>query len=220
MENRYWPLFDLRIRCERVELRPPNDDDLVALAELASKGIHDAATMPFLKPWTDAPSPLLERGLLQWGWRHRARWDAHDWTLACAVVVDEVIVGVQDLFAVNFPAVREATTGSWLGRQYQGQGIGTAMRETILSFAFESLGASTMFSGGFPDNEASLGVSRSLGYEEVEQYWAPRRGVEEKVLRMALNRATWDSRSHPEVEVTGLEGCLDFFVGPWTSTAS
>jgi hypothetical protein len=54
MENRYWPLFDLRICSGNVELRPPNDDDLVALAELASKGIHDEATMPFLLALTRA----------------------------------------------------------------------------------------------------------------------------------------------------------------------
>jgi RimJ/RimL family protein N-acetyltransferase len=217
MENLYWPLFDLRIRSDRIELRPPTDDDLAILAELASKGIHDPATMPFLKPWTDAPSPALERGLLQWGWRHRARWDANDWTLGCAVVVDDVIVGVQDLMAVDFATHREANTASWLGSQYQGQGIGRAMREAILSFAFNGLGANTMHSGGFPDNEASLGVSRALGYKEVGHYWASPRGVETKVLRLALERSAWESRSHPQVEVTGLEGCLDYFLGPWTS---
>jgi RimJ/RimL family protein N-acetyltransferase len=214
MENRYWPLFDLRIRSERVELRLPNDDDLVILAELASKGIHDPETMPFLKPWTDAPSPQLERGLLQWGWRHRARWDANDWTLGCAVVVDNVIVGVQDLMAIDFSANREANTGSWLGRQYQGQGIGKAMREATLSFAFDSLGAVNMNSGGFPDNDASLSVSRALGYHEVGHYGALRRGVEAKVLKMSLERTAWESRSHSDVEVTGFEDCRDFFLGP------
>jgi hypothetical protein len=67
---------------------------LIDLARLAAQGIHDPATMPFLKAWTDEPSPVLERGLLQWGWRHRANWTANDWTLSCAVVVDGEIVGV------------------------------------------------------------------------------------------------------------------------------
>jgi hypothetical protein len=36
-----WPLFQLRLRCGPVELRPPDDADLVALAELAKEPIHD-----------------------------------------------------------------------------------------------------------------------------------------------------------------------------------
>jgi RimJ/RimL family protein N-acetyltransferase len=213
MENRYWPLFDLRIRSERVELRPANDDDLESLATLAARGIHDPAMMPFLQPWTDAPSPLLERGLLQWGWRHRARWAVDDWTLGCAVVVDEVIVGVQDLMAVDFAATREAKTGSWLGREYQGQGIGKAMREAMLAFAFVGLGARVMNSGGFSDNAASLGVSRSLGYREVGRKSASPRGVPAENVLLQLTRAEWDERTHPDVVVTGLEECLDFFLG-------
>jgi hypothetical protein len=38
----------------------PDDDVLSDLARLASRGIHDPATMPFLHPWTDEPSPALE----------------------------------------------------------------------------------------------------------------------------------------------------------------
>jgi RimJ/RimL family protein N-acetyltransferase len=213
MENPYWPLFDLRIRTERVELRPPNDEDLVVLARLAAQGIHDPATMPFLKAWTDEPSPVLERGLLQWGWRHRAHWSVQDWTLGCAVLVDGEIVGVQDLMAKDFATTRQAKSGSWLGRRHQGQGIGKEMREAIVAFAFTSLDAVTLFSGGFPDNDASLGVSRSLGYEEVGLSPALRRGVETEVLELKLERAVWEARPHPRVEVTGLEGCLDFFIG-------
>jgi RimJ/RimL family protein N-acetyltransferase len=219
MVNPYWPLFDLRIRTERVELRPPNDEDLVVLARLAAQGIHDPATMPFLKAWTDEPSPVLERGLLQWGWRHRAHWTTSDWTLGFAVRVDGEIVGVQDLMAKDFASTREAKTGSWLGRRYQGRGIGKAMREAIVSFAFTSLDATTLFSGGFPDNAASLGVSRSLGYEEVGLSPALRRGVETEVLELKLERAVWEARAHPTVEVMGLEECLDFFIAPPTNDA-
>jgi RimJ/RimL family protein N-acetyltransferase len=138
-----------------------SDDDLVVLAQLAQKGVHDPSTMPFLQPWTDQPSPLLERGVLQWGWRHRSRWSAKSWNLNCVVLVDEEIVGVQDLMATDFATTSEAKTGSWLGLAHQGHGIGSAMREAMLSFAFLHLDAQAMLSGGFPDNEASLGVSRA-----------------------------------------------------------
>jgi RimJ/RimL family protein N-acetyltransferase len=212
MDNPYWPLFELRIRTDRVELRPPTDEDLIDLARLAAQGIHDPATMPFLKAWTDEPSPVLERGLLQWGWRHRANWIANDWTLSCAVVVDGEIVGVQDMMAKDFATTRQAKTGSWLGRRFQGHGIGTEMREAMVSFAFSRLDATTLFSGGFADNAASLGVSRSLGYEEVGRTLVLRRGVETEVLEVKLERAVWEKREHPAVDVVGLEACLDFFI--------
>ena len=53
MGSPYWPLFDLRITTPRVELRPPTDEDLFALASLAAAGVHDPDFMPFAIPWTE-----------------------------------------------------------------------------------------------------------------------------------------------------------------------
>jgi len=92
MENEFWPLFDLRIRTSRIEIRLPNDNALGDLARLAAKGIHDPVAMPFLYPWTDEPSPLLERGMLKWGWRHRAEWASNNWTFNGAVFVNGEVV--------------------------------------------------------------------------------------------------------------------------------
>ncbi|GAB3159139.1 hypothetical protein GCM10027059_05030 [Myceligenerans halotolerans] len=36
-------------------------------------------------------------------------------------------VGIQSISARNFPITREATTGSWLGRAFQGRDIGKRM---------------------------------------------------------------------------------------------
>jgi RimJ/RimL family protein N-acetyltransferase len=141
MAHPFWPLFDLRITTPRLEIRLPTDDDLVVLAELASQGVHDPATMPFLIPWTDQASPALERGILQWGWEHRAAWTSAEWSFNGVVVVDGEIVGVQDLKATSFSVLRTVATGSWLGHAHQGRGIGTEMRTAILHLAFEGLGA-------------------------------------------------------------------------------
>jgi RimJ/RimL family protein N-acetyltransferase len=213
MRNSYWPLFDLRIRSERVEIRLATDEDLVQLARLAAGGVHDPATMPFLKPWTDELSPDLERGLLQWGWRHRATWRADAWTFTGVVVVDNAIVGVQDITAQDFARDRVVKTGSWLGVEHHGRGIGTAMRQAALSFAFEGLGAQMALSGGFVDNRASLGVSRRLGYEESGRRSVLRRGTEAEVIELHLSRAVWSSRPHPTTEFVALEECREFFVG-------
>jgi hypothetical protein len=48
-----WPLFALRLRSARLELRSPTDPDLFALLEVARAGVHDPATMPFVIAWTD-----------------------------------------------------------------------------------------------------------------------------------------------------------------------
>lgn len=211
MPHAYWPLFDLRIRGAMVEIRLATDEDLVALARLVSKGVHDPATMPFLKAWTDEPSPDRERGLLQWSWRQRAAWRVDEWTFNGAVVLDDEVVGVQDLRATDFGSTRVVKTGSWLGREHHGRGIGTAMRETILAFAFDGLGAETALSGGFSDNEASLNVSRKLGYEETGRRTVTRRGADATMLDLRLDRATWAARQHPPVEVIGLEACRELF---------
>lgn len=212
MGNPYWPLFDLRIRTQRVEIRLPDDDALEELARLALRGVHDPALMPFLHPWTDAASPEIERGMMQWGWRHRATWSPSDWTFGGAVFVDGEAAGVQSLMAVDFTALRSVKTGSWLGLAHQGQGIGKEMRSAILHFAFEVLGAVEAESGGFPDNESSLGVSRALGYEEKGRRSVSRRGVPTEMIDLRLKRSKWRETSHPEVEVEGFEECRDFFI--------
>ena len=212
MGHPYWPLFDLRIRTGRVELRLPTDEDLVNLAALAARGVHDPATMPFLFPWTDQPSPELERGLLRWGWRHRAAWDVNDWTFNAAVVVDAHVVGVQSIMGVAFSEQRVVKTGSWVGQAYQGQGIGKEMRTAIVHFAFEGLGVRVALSGGFADNERSLRLSRSLGYRESGRYVVDRRGAPAEVVDVTLERSTWLASEHPPVEIAGLEPCREFFI--------
>ena len=214
MENEYWPLFELRLRTPRLEIRLPNDETLVALARLAVQGVHDPSTMPFLYPWTDEPSPQLERGMLQWGWRHRAEWTPNNWTFTGAVFLNGDVVGVQSLSATDFAVRREVKSGSWLGRAYQGQGVGKEMRAAILTLAFEGLGAEVAHSGGFADNETSLNVSRALGYRDNGRRTAERRGVASELIELRLDRADWLPRAHLDVQIVGLRECRDFFIAP------
>jgi RimJ/RimL family protein N-acetyltransferase len=212
MGTPYWPLFDLRIMTSRVEIRLPDDEVLSDLARLASKGIHDPATMPFLHPWTDEPSPALELGLMQWGWRHRAEWRPNHWTFNGAVFADGEVVGVQSVMADDFALERTVKTGSWLGRSHQGRGLGKEMRAAILSFAFDTLGSREALSGGFVDNETSLNVSRSLGYRESGRRSVLRRGVATEMIDLYMDLAVWRQRDRPDTQVVGFDGCRDFFI--------
>jgi RimJ/RimL family protein N-acetyltransferase len=114
--------------------------------------------------------------------------------------------------AADFTALRSVKTGSWLGVAHQGTGIGKEMRTAMLHFAFEALGALEAHSGGFIDNESSLGVSRALGYEEKGRRTVSRRGIPTEMIELRLDRSRWRETPHPDVEIHGLEECMDFFL--------
>ena len=59
-----WPIYGLRIRSERLELRLPTDDEILALIDVAKAGIHPPDEMPFGVAFTDPPSPEFERGFV------------------------------------------------------------------------------------------------------------------------------------------------------------
>ncbi|MFZ0668370.1 MAG: GNAT family protein, partial [Acidimicrobiales bacterium] len=160
----HWPLFGLRVVTPRLEIRMPRDEDLGRLLDVILAGVHDPTSTPFTIAWTDVESPRLERNSLQWWWRQRAQWSADKWSFCGAVFVDGSPVGVQDLNAESFSRLRTVETGSWLGIEHQGRGLGKEMRAAILHLAFDGLGAIEAYSGAWNDNPRSLGVSRAFGY--------------------------------------------------------
>jgi len=204
-----WPLFGLRIETPRLVLRPVRDDDLPGLAGAALDGIHDAGRTPFGVPWTDAPTAELPRNLATFQWGLRTRVAPNDWVIAFAVFRDGVLIGAQDLSARDFLNRRTVQSGSWLTTSAQGQGVGTEMRAALLLFAFDMLGAQWAESSAAAWNEASLGVSRTLGYEPngVTRV-SPRPGqpVDEQRMRLsrdAFNRPSWN------ITTRGVERVLD-----------
>jgi len=211
MAHPYWPLFDLRLRTPRLELRLPSDADLVELAGLAAGGIHDPAQMPFSVPWTDLPWPARERGLLQWNWSKRSTFAPDDWWFDLAVSDGTHLLGVQGLFAKQFPALRTVHTGSWLGRAHQGGGIGREMRAAILHFAFAGLGAEVARSEAFDENPSSQKVSLALGYRPDGTDRKSVRGAARELTRFRLDRAAWEASPRIPVRVEGLEACLPMF---------
>jgi RimJ/RimL family protein N-acetyltransferase len=208
MANRHWPFFDLQITTPRLELRYPTDDDLFALADLLSKGIHDPETMPFTDPWTRAESPELERNALRFWWSRRAALVPDDWSLPCAVFENGDVVGVQDIYAKHFASVRTVTTGSWLVQRAHGRGIGKEMRAAVLHLAFAELGAVEAHTDAFQDNLASLGVTRALGYESNGTHLHDREGTSCRVLEFVLTRAKWEEQRRDDIQIVGLPDCL------------
>lgn len=208
MPHPFWPFFDLRIRTPRLELRLPDDEELVVLARLAAAGVHADDFMPFASPWTERPSPDLERGLMQWHWRCRAECRPADWRLSFAVFEEGRVIGTQDLRAQDFARVRTVRTGSWLGREHQGRGNGKEMRAAVLHLAFVGLGALMAQTSAFADNAPSLGVSRALGYMPDGEELALRRGEASRHLRLRLERHEWERRRRDDIVVDCLGPCL------------
>ena len=147
-------------------------------------------------------------------WGARAHWSVDDWGFTGAVFVEGRPVGVQGMFAKKFRIVRSVESGSWLGKEYQGRGLGREMREAMLHLAFAGLGAEEAISGAFEDNAASLAVSRSVGYVENGEGRMSRREESARMIRFRLDRRTWEQRRRDDIEIAGLETCLHMFVGP------
>ena len=206
-----WGLYHLRIWTERLELRLPTEDELVELLGIAASGIHDPNEMPFGFAWTDQPSPMFERSFMQYHWSTRAAWSPESWNLDLGVWFEGQLIGNQSIGAKQFPILRTVDTGSWLSREFQGQGIGKEMRSAVLGFAFDHLGTEWATSGAFVDNPASAAVSRSLGYEENGVDLLAPRGEARELVRYRMTVDQWRSRERPRVEVGGLEHCYDMF---------
>lgn len=202
-----WPLFGLAVRTPRLELRYPTDADLVALARLTGD-IHDPGFLPFYRPWSLAATPERERSTLQFHWRTRAELTPAEWQVPLVAVVDGVVAGTQELQAKGFAIRQTVSSGSWLHRPRQGQGLGREMREAILHLAFAGLGASRAETEAFDGNEASLAVTRSLGYRPNGDFvhdggeLGARPGQ-----RFVLERATWEQHRRDDIELVGVDAC-------------
>src|SRR5579859_3802059 len=197
MTSPHWPLTGLRLRTPRLELRWPSLEDLDEVVALAASGVHDPRIQPFSAAWTDVTAAELPARSLRFFWSQWASWQPANWEISFVVTHQGTIVGVQGLKAADFAILREVHTGSWIGRRYQGRGIGTEMRAAVLSLAFDDLHAGYARSTAHSDNAASLGVSRRLGYTGNGVEHLAVRGRAITAQRLLLDRATWQPRPPP-----------------------
>ncbi len=201
------PLARLRVRTPRLELRLATVAELRALARVAEAGIHDSRFMPFSVAWTDA---FDEESFLGWHLSALRDWRPEHWRLELVAFVDGQPVGSQALHAEDFGSTRRASTGSWLGAAWQGQGLGTEMRTAILRLLFTGLHGNEAASGAIVGNHASLAVSRRLGYREVGRSSVSPRGTPVEHHGLALARSDWKSPS-VAVAIEGLAGLEPLF---------
>ena len=207
----YFPPLGLRLNTPRLQLRLPSYDDLGELARVAAEGVHDPGTMPFVEPWTDQPPDERALGVVRYNLGRLGEWTPRKWNLNFMVVHEGTVVGIQDMRAGDFAVTRQVGTGSWLGRDHQGKGIGTEMRAAVLHLAFEELGALTAVSAAFEGNRASARVSERLGYRRDGIDVLSVRGQRVVENRYRLDRRDWEAHRTVPVTVTGVERYLPFF---------
>jgi RimJ/RimL family protein N-acetyltransferase len=210
MANDHWPLFNLEIRTPRLSLRYLDDRLSAQLLAVAARGVHDPAVMPFSIPWTDLPSPQMEQEAMRFYARTRAEIRPTTWNLQFAVTVDDHVIGACDVMAADFPALRQFTTGSWLGREHQGRGLGKEMRVAALTLGFDGFGAEFALTGMWNDNAASLGVTESLGYELEGRRRALRRGVADDLLGYRMSRDHWSTIRRDDITLVGVDAAREF----------
>lgn len=204
------PLYGLRLRTPRLELRLGSAAEVLALARVARRGIHPPDKMPFAVAWSDRIStPGFEAEFAAYHAEGLRSWTADRWRLDLLVWESGGLVGAQSITGERFGVERVVGTGSWLGASAQGRGVGTEMRAAVLELAFGGLGAIAATSGWLQGNRASAGVSEKLGYREVGISEVSPRGVAVPHHDMRLERAGW--RSPVPVEITGLSAALALF---------
>ncbi|MFD6417619.1 GNAT family N-acetyltransferase [Streptomyces sp. NPDC060194] len=203
-----FPPLGLRLYTPRLELRLPSEGQLAELGEVAAGGIHGADDNPFIVQWTGGTPQEVAYSVLRHHWAGLGAWSPREWTLNLTVLREGTVVGMQSLRATDLAVTREVGTTSWLGRAYQGQGIGTEMRAAVLELAFAGLGAEEAVSGALAHNTASLAVSRKLGYLPDGSRRLSVAGRPVREHRVRLTRKRWERHRRVAVAVEGLEPCL------------
>jgi len=204
------PLYGLRLRTPRLELRLGSREELVELGRLAERGVHPPEEMPFSVAWTDRiGQPDFLDGFLAFHEEALGSWSPEQWTLNLLVREHKTLVGTQGIGAERFAESRRVHTGSWLGREHQGRGIGTEMRAAALELALSALAAVAAESDWLDGNDASRRVSEKLGYVEIRSGTASPRGTPVVRHDVAIERASW--LCPVPVEIEGLEPCLPLF---------
>jgi RimJ/RimL family protein N-acetyltransferase len=200
------PLFDLRLRTPRLELRLPTRPELVDLRELARAGVHPPELMPFFYAWTD--EPYSEDWVVAFHEAAQRTWTPDSWNLLLGTWADGRLVGTQGAESSAWLSTRTAETGSWLGLEFQGRGYGTEMRAAIIELLW-ALGAGAVTSGALVGNTASARVSEKLGYRIVGTSEAAPRGTPVTNTLFRLEHDDW--RASVPVEIENLAPVLRLF---------
>jgi RimJ/RimL family protein N-acetyltransferase len=209
MASRSWPLFGIRLAIADLTLQPYTEADLDQLADVLP---HDVELNPDAISY-DIDAELGRRTQIhQEYWRAMGTWSPDGWRLNFAVRRAGTLLGAQELEGNDFPTLRTVDTASFLVPDARRQGIGKLMRRAVLALAFGPLGAEYAITSAWRDNAASLGVSRSLGYQPNGLQRHRRDGGADDLVHLRMPRETWLASGLSEgVRIEGFEPCRPYF---------
>lgn len=204
-----WPLFGLRLAAGELTLRPFTEADLEQLSQALPEDVElnpDATRY-------DIDADAGRRAVIHQGYsRAMGTWTPSSWRLNFVVHRGDELVGAQELEGNDFPTLRTVDTASFLVRGARGQGVGKVMRRAVLSLGFGPLGAQYAVTSAWPDNLASLGVSRSLGYLPNGLQRHRREDGVDDLVHLRLSREAWLASGLSDgVRIEGFEACRPYF---------
>ncbi|MCT7376406.1 GNAT family N-acetyltransferase [Chelativorans salis] len=167
---------------ERLVLRPPHDDDIPELAELANnrRVAEMLSRMPY--PYDEADARAFVRGS-----RSRERSGCH---YAVALADSGAFIGCAGLDTRQFGL----ELGYWFGEPYWGRGYATEVAHALVDLAFRATDVDRLHISCRVINSASRRVIHKCGFQYIGQ------GMMDSVVagkvpveRYQLDRKTWVS---------------------------
>ena len=209
MTHAYWPILDLRLSTGDLVLTPLTEADLAEVIERLPGDVelNPASTMFDVDTAT-------QRGVVvhQEYWRYYGTWSAAAWRLNFAVRRGDELLGLQELEGNDFPTLRTVDSSSWLVTGARGSGTGKRMRRAVLALAFGPLAARAAVTSAWHDNSASLGVSRSIGYQPNGESLLARGDGADTLVHLRMTREQWEATGAArEVTIEGFDACRPFF---------
>lgn len=163
-----WPGKGTLITERNVSLAWIDDEILGQLAVLAGEGIFPRPYPSYAFPWAQGDAETVRKNVIEYQRGVRTTCGPEKWRLEQAVIVDKQPVGVVGIGAEDWQDRKVGVSGSWLGRRYQGRGIGSTAAVALLRVFFERLGGEEARRIVYPENTASLRVGEKLGYTRLE----------------------------------------------------
>jgi RimJ/RimL family protein N-acetyltransferase len=209
MVRSLWPLFDLQLAGDDLELQPLREADLDEVIPLVPDDLElDPGAFRFEADQTTQRRLVI----LQQYWRYYGAWTPASWRVTFAVRRAGELLGLQELEAQDFAQLRVVDSASWLIPEARGLGLGKQMRSCVLALAFGPLQARAAVTSAWHDNHASLGVSRSLGYQDNGVSTLARGSGADTLVHLRMTRAEWErSAAAGAVTISGFDPCRFLF---------
>ncbi len=147
----------------RVYLRNPRASDQPAWTELRG------ASRAFLEAWEPKwPADALSRAAFRRRLRRQARETRENTGYSFFIFrrSDDALVGGVTLNNLQRGISMSCSLGYWIGTPHARQGLMTEALTSLLPFVFETLGLHRLEAACLPDNVASHGLLRKLGFRE------------------------------------------------------